>query len=213
MRLTPSLAVVLAAVIAFSASPRVHAADEPYEVVVWADAEYDATGALTALEFPQAKDYAPALLENLRARIAARPASPRLDGDVPATFETGVRVTMTITPDTGSVSVDEIIEMPRVLRMTKARFTEDMAAGASAWDGKVIGSCTVTVKGRCGAVEIMSDASDVPDEARRIAKRALADWRFEPQKVGGKPVEGKAVVPFVIERAGVARPTLRTRDY
>lgn len=195
------------------AATSVRAADAPYQVVVWADAKYDATGALSSLEFPQAKDYAPALLGNLRTRIAARPASPKLDGDVPATFETGVRVTLTVTPETGSVSVDEIVDMPRVLRMTTARFTEDMAAGASSWDGRVIGSCTVSVKGRCGAVEILADSGNVPDEARVIAKRALTQWRFEPQKLGGKPIEGKAVVPFVIERAGVARPTLRDREY
>lgn len=212
MRLAPLFAVGLLAA-SLAAATSVRAAEEPYEVVVWADARYDATGALTSLEFPQAKDYAPALLGNLRTRIAARPASPKLDGDVPATYETGVRVTLTVTPETGSVAVDEIVDMPRVLRMTTARFTEDMAGGASSWDGRVVGSCTVSVKGRCGAVEILSNAGDVPDEARRIAKRALAEWRFEPQKIGGKPVEGKVVVPFVIERAGVARPTLRDREY
>lgn len=194
------------------AASAARADDAPYEVVVWADAKYDAAGALSSLDFPQAADYAPALLGNLRTRIAARPASPKLDGDVPATFETGIRVTLTVTPATGSVSVDEIVDMPRVLRMTTARFTEDMAAGASSWDGRVVGSCTVSVKGRCGAVEILSDSSDVPDEARRIAKRALSEWRFEPQKLGGKPIEGKVVVPFVIERAGVSRPTLRNRE-
>lgn len=188
------------------------AADAPYEVVVWADAKYDAAGALTSLEFTQADDYAPALLGNLRTRIEARPATPRLDGDVPATFETGVRVTLTVTPETGSVAVDEIVDMPRVLRMVSARFTEDMSAGASSWDGKVVGSCTVTVKGRCGAIEILSAAGQVPEEARGVAKRALSQWRFEPQKLGGKPVEGKAVVSFVVERAGVSRPTLRNRQ-
>jgi len=194
------------------AAASVRAADAPYEVVVWADAKYDATGALSSLEFPQAKDYAPALLGNLRTRIEARPATPRLDGDVPATFETGVRVTLTVTPETGSVAVDEIVDMPRVLRMVNARFTEDMSAGASSWDGKVVGSCTVTVKGRCGAIEILSEAGQVPEEARGVAKRALSQWRFEPQKLGGKPVEGKAVVSFVVERAGVSRPTLRNRE-
>ena len=205
--LFPAL-VALSLVAAMSA----RAADAPYEVVVWADAKYDATGALSSLEFPQAKDYAPALVDNLRNRIAARPASPKLDGDVPATFETGVRVTLTVTPETGSVAVDEIVDMPRVLRMVNARFTEDMSAGASSWDGKVVGSCTVTVKGRCGAIEILSEAGQVPEEARGVAKRALSQWRFEPQKLGGKPVEGKAVVSFVVERAGVSRPTLRNRE-
>ena len=206
--LFPAL-VALSLVAAMSA----RAADAPYEVVVWADAKYDASGALSSLEFPQAADYAPALLGNLRNRIAARPASPKLDGDVPATFETGVRVTLTVTPETGSVAVDEIVDMPRVLRMVNARFTEDMSAGASSWDGKVVGSCTVTVKGRCGAIEILSEAGQVPEEARGVAKRALSQWRFEPQKLGGKPIVGKVVVPFVIERAGVARPTLRDREY
>jgi len=31
--------------------------------------------------------------------------------------------------------------------------------------------------------------------------------------VGGKAIETKVVLPFVIERAGVARPTLRNREY
>ena len=194
------------------AATSVRAADAPYEVVVWADAKYDAAGALTSLEFPQADEYSPALLGNLRNRIAARPATPKLDGDVPATYETGVRVALTITPATGTVAVDDISDTPLVLRMTKARFTEDMAAGAGAWEGAVMASCTVSVKGRCGAVEILADSGNVPDEARVIAKRALTQWRFEPQKLGGKPIEGKAVVPFVIERAGVSRPTLRNRE-
>ena len=213
MRLSLSLLAALSAAPFLGATATAQAADPPYEVVVWADARYDAAGALTALDFPQAKDYAPALLENLRTRIAARPASPKLDGDVPATFETGVRVTMTISPDTGSVSVDEIIEMPRVLRMTKARFNEDMASGASDWDGRVMASCTVSVKGRCGPVEILTGTSEAPEEARAMAKKAVAGWRFEPQKLGGKAVEGKVVLPFEIERGGVARPELRNRDY
>jgi len=186
-------------------------ADAPYEVVVWADAKYDAAGALTALEFPQAKDYAPALLDNLRTRIAARTIDPKLDGEVPASYETGVRVTLTVTPETGSVSVDDISDMPKVLRMTQIRFTEDMSGGATAWDGRVIASCTVSVKGRCGPVEVLSGSGEVPEEARRYAKASLAGWRFEPQKVGGKPIEGKVTVPFLIERTGVSRPKLRGR--
>lgn len=189
------------------------AADAPYEVVVWADAKYDAAGALTALEFPQAKQYAPALLDNLRTRIAARPMPPKLDGDVPATYETGVRVTLTVTPETGSVSVDEVSDMPLVLRMTKARFTEDMAAGSTAWGGVVVAKCTVTVKGRCGTVEIVTNGVQVPQEAREFAKSSLSGWRFKPQQIGGKPIEGTVVVPFRIERAGVSRPTLRNREY
>lgn len=211
MRFSPLFAAGLLAFSALAAPPRANAADAPYEVTVWADAKYDATGALKALEFPQAADYSPALLENLRKRIAARPMQPKLDGDVPATYETGVRVRLTVTPETGSVSVDEVEDMPLVLRMTKVRFTEDMAAGASAWDGVVVASCTVSVKGRCGAVEVLSGNGDVPEEARRFAKSSLAGWRFKPQTVGGKAIEGTVVVPFKIERAGVSRPTLRGR--
>jgi hypothetical protein len=213
MRLAPLFAAGLLAASALAAPLAVLAADVPYEVTVWADAKYDAAGALTSLEFPQAADYSPALLGNLRNRIAARPAAPKLDGDVPATWETGVRVTLTITPETGTVSVDDITEMPLVLRMTKARFTEDMSAGATDWDGRVMASCTVSVKGRCGPVEILTESGEAPEEARRMAKTALSGWRFQPQKVGGQPVAGKVVVPFLIERTGVSRPTLRNREY
>ena len=208
--LSPLFPAVAALSLAFVAP--LQAAEAPYEVTVWADARYDGTGALTALEFPQAKEYAPALLENLRTRIAARPAQPRLDGGAPASFETGVRVTLTVTPDTGSVSVDDIVEMPRVLRMTKARFAQDLS-GTANWNGRVQATCTVTVKGRCGSIEFPADNGGAPDEARRIAKDALAGWRFEPQKLGGKPVEGKATVSFEIEREGVTRPTIPGREY
>jgi hypothetical protein len=213
MRLPPLFATGLLIASGLAASPFARAAEAPYEVVIWADAKYDAAGALTALEFPQAKDYSEALLGNLRNRIAARPATPKLDGDVPATYETGVRVTLTITPETGTVAVDDISDMPLVLRMTQVRFTEDMSAGSTAWDGRVMASCTVSVKGRCGPVEILPESSGAPEEARRFAKTSLAGWRFQPQKVGGKPVEGRVVAPFVIERSGVSRPTLRGREY
>ena len=211
MRFPPTFAAGLLLTSALVAAPSARAADAPYEVIVWADARYDAAGALTSLEFPQAGDYSPALLGNLRDRIAARPAAPKLDGDVPATFETGVRVTLTITPETGSVAVDDISDMPLVLRMTQARFTENMSAGASAWEGRVLAGCTVSLKGRCGAVEILSGSGDAPEDARRFAKTSLGGWRFQPQKLGGRAIEGKVVVPFLIERTGVSRPTLRGR--
>ncbi len=210
MRLfSPLFPALVALSLAFAAPAQ--AAGEPYEVTVWADAQYDAAGALTTLEFPQAKDYAPALLENLRTRIAARPANPRLSDGAPATFQTGVRVTLTVTPETGSVSVDEMVDMPRVLRMTKARFAQDLSGSAN-WDGRVQATCTVTVKGRCSSIVFPADNGGAPDEARRIAKDALAGWRFEPQKLGGKPVEGQATVSFEIERDGVTRPTIPGRE-
>lgn len=211
MRVSSLIAVGLAAVFAIAA-PCAQAADSPYEVIVWAKARYDAAGTLTSLEFPHASDYSPALLGNLRSRIAARPIDPKLDGDVPATYETGVRVALTITPDTGTVAVDDISDIPLVLRMTKAQFTQDVSANP-AWDGRVLASCTVSVKGRCGAVDILSGTAQAPEEARRFAKASLAGWRFEPQKIAGKPIEGQVIVPFLIERAGVSRPTLRGRNY
>ncbi|PZO07498.1 MAG: hypothetical protein DCF27_10780 [Lysobacteraceae bacterium] len=212
MRLLPFIfpAVIT---LSLSAVAPAFAADAPYEVIVWADAKYDATGALAALEFPQAQEYAPALLENLRARIAARPASPKLAGDVPATWETGVRVALTVTPETGSVTVDDISDSPLVLRMTSVRFTEDMAGVAYTWEGRVMASCNVTVKGRCSAVHIVSGNADVPHDLREVAKRTVAEWRFKPQKLAGRAVEGKLVVPMAIERVGVSRPTLRGREY
>jgi hypothetical protein len=198
--------------LALAATAPARAADAPYEVVIWADAKYDATGALASLEFQQADDYAPALLANLRTRITARPTEPKLAGDTPATFETGVRVTLTVTPETGSVAVDEIVDMPRVVRMTQARFTED-STGVPTWDGRVVVRCKVSVKGRCGTIEVVTRAGEAPAEALRIAKTAMSGWRFEPQKIGGKAVEGEAVVAVVMERTGVSRPQLRDRQY
>jgi len=63
----------------------------------------------------------------------------------------------------------------------------------------VVVQCTVTVSGRCGPVEVVDQAPGMPESARRFAKDSLARWVFEPQRVGGKPIETVVRVPIRIE--------------
>jgi hypothetical protein len=183
---------------------------EPYELVVWADVTYAADGQITALEFPQQDEFPAAFLENLRARIAARPPQPREYEGQPGTFQTGVRVTVTVTPGPsgGSVSVDAIDEAPRVTRMTKFVLREqDLILTQEG--GVVRVRCTVSSKGRCQRVDF--EVADVPSETRDYAQRSMAGWRFEPQRFNGKPVAGSIVVPLEVEARDVVRPVIKTR--
>lgn len=185
-------------------------ATEPYELVVWADVTYAPDGQITALTFPQKDEFPAAFLDNIGARIAARPPQPREHEGEPVTFETGVRVTVTVKPGAsgGSVSVDAIEEVPRVTRMTKFVLREQDVILAQE-GGVVRVRCTVSSKGRCQRVDF--EVADVPTETRDYALRSMAGWRFEPQRANGKPVAGSIVVPLEVEALGVVRPVIKTR--
>lgn len=190
------------------------AADAPYPVEIWADASYDVAGRLVELDFPQKADYPAAFLENLRQRVAARPATPYLQAGQPATFETGVRIQLTVTPGAGggSVSVDGITLAPRVLRMTVAKLPGDISRSGD-WDGVVMARCEVTAKGRCSQVEVVEANGLAPATARDLARRSLEGWRFKPQRADGKAIVSPTVVAVRVEKEGVARPVLRDREY
>jgi hypothetical protein len=206
--LAPVLLAVLLAAVAMVAPAGAQEAAEPYELTIWADVTYAADGQITQLEFPQQDEYPAAFLENIRARIAARPPQPREDNGQPATFQTGVRVNVTVSPATGSVTVDAIDEAPRVTRMTRFVLREEDAILAEA-GGVVRVRCTVSTKGRCQRVDF--ELADVPASTREYALRSMGGWRFEPQRLNGKPVAGTIVVPLEVESMGIVRPTIQTR--
>lgn len=193
----------------FAGAASAQDASAPYERVVWADVTYAADGQITELDFPQKDDYPAAFLDNLRTRIAARPPQPREHEGRPATFRTGVRVTVTVTQGAGggSVSVDAIEEAPRVTRMTRFVFREQDAILAEA-GGVVRVRCVVSSKGRCQRVDF--EVADVPASTREYALRSMAGWRFEPQRLNGRPVAGSIVVPLEVRALGIVRPVLRS---
>lgn len=205
-------AIALSFVLAV-ASVAAQAADEPYEVVVWADAEYSAAGELVELEFVGAKEYPEAFLANVRNRIVAREyTAPVVDGQ-PATFETGVRVTLTVTPGAGGgqVKIDEIADSARVLRMSAAKRPANV--NSMDWNGTVVARCTVTVKGRCNLAEVMERSGLDAAAAGTFAKGSLEGWRFKPQRVNGNPIESDVVVPITLEAEGSVRPQIRGYQY
>lgn len=208
MRLWTTL--LLVAILAWPAGAQ--DANAPYQLTVWADATFDAEGGITRLEFPQQDQYPGAFLENVAARIAARPPQPRQYEGQPASFQTGVRVTVTITPagGGGSVSVDGIEEVPRVTRMAKFVLREKDPFVPSDAGGVLRVRCAVSIKGRCQRVDFEAAGADVPASTREQLLRAMAGWRFEPQRFNGKPVAGSIVVPVEVEVLDVVKPVLKT---
>lgn len=205
--------LVLAACLAvFALAATAQEGAAPYQLAVWADVSYDAEGRITRLVFPQQDDYPAAFLENLAARIAARPPQPREHEGRPATFQTGVRVTVTVSPGEGggSVSVDAIEEGPRVTRMAKFVLRERDPFLPSDAGGVLRVRCAVSAKGRCQRVDFEAAGADVPASTREQVLRSMAGWRFEPQRLDGRAVAGSIVVPVEVEVMGVERPVLKT---
>jgi len=202
--------LVIAAVVVVPAVAQ--EAGAPYQLRVWADVSYEGDGRITRLEFPQQDEYPAAFLENLAARIAARPPQAREHEGRPVTFQTGVRVTVTVTPGDGggSVSVDSIEEAPRVLRMAKFVMREQDPFLPSDASGVLRVRCVVSPKGRCQRVDFEAAGADVSASTRDQVLRSMAGWRFEPQRLDGKPVAGSIVVPVQVEVLGVVRPVLKT---
>ena len=87
---------------------------------------------------------------------------------------TSAAETVTVTPATGSVSVDSIEEAPLVTRMTKVVFREeDAIMGEHA--GQVRVRCFVSTKGRCQRVDFEAAEADFR-EALRLGRSPEAAY-------------------------------------
>lgn len=196
---------IVLAVLGFVLAMPVLAQDAPYNVDVWAQVSYDAEGRATTVEFPERGEYPAPFIAHLENVLRERAIEPRLLDGQPAVFDTGVYMELKITPGEtgGSVSIEQVVEMPRVVRMSTPRMPGELAA--SGWEGVVLAQCTVNPKGRCGDVRVETTVGVTPNAARQFAKQSLAGWLFEPQKLNGQAIEGEVTIPFKIN----AGPNLR----
>lgn len=171
--------------------------EKPYDVTVWADVVYDATGNPVQITFPDKAKYPEKFIQHLQMKLAVRRIEPRRDNGVPATFETGVTIGLTVSPSaTGAeVKINEIREAPRTVSMTMAKFPADLLR--SGWTGVIRTKCTVGLEGRCVKTEVLN-AAGMPKSAIKFGLVSMNGWRFIPQKVNGKVVEYEFIVPYTL---------------
>jgi len=172
----------------------------PYGVELQGKATYDASGQHSPRALGEAESYPAAFLAHVQAQLRQKPIDPRLADGVPATFDTAVRVRITITPKPGGADarIDGIGHGPGIVRRGNVLYPRDLSA-VDGWKGSVVAHCVVDIAGRCGPVDIVNEAPGMPDSARKFAKDSLARWQFEPQRVGGKPITSEFTTTFNLE--------------
>lgn len=180
----------------------------PYTVDLWATLLFDESGQARSVSIRDASDYPPALLEAVQSRLAQARIPPvqALDGSGrAATFQSGVRVRLAITPgsghsaegDTGQVRIAGVRVEPMPSQRYAASYPQDIARSAG-WQGRVTARCPLGTDGRCGPVQIEA-LPGMPESVRRWARASLEAWTFEPQRIDGQPVPGEVQVSFALE--------------
>jgi hypothetical protein len=189
---------LLAAALAVSWAPKAWAVEEasasagggPYRVDVWADALFGSDGKIERLEVPEAAQYPPAFVERLKKQFATARIPPvKADDGSPASFQTGVGLYILITPgaEGGTVRVESVKVSPRPIKRYFAS-RPDTVPSDSVAEAQV--RCVVGVEGQCTEVELLSAVPN-SESFRRWGIASIQGWRFEPQRVNGRPVSGE----------------------
>ncbi len=171
---------------------------KPYKITVWADVLYDTTGHPVQIDFPAKDKYPAKFIQNLQLKLAMSKVEPPIENNLPATFETGVRIELTITPSEsgGNVKIDGMYEQPRIIKKAMDKYPSDLLRAN--WSGDVRVKCLVGLEGKCTVVEIV-DSPNLPQSARKFAIGSMNAWRFKLQKINGKPIPYELIVPFSLK--------------
>jgi TonB family protein len=171
------------------------APSKPYQVTVWAEVIYDTTGSPTQVNFPDKKYYPAKFIQNLQIKLATRNIKPRMENDLPATFETDVLINLTVIPSGSGAEVifDDISEQPRPIKRAMDKYPGDLASGGWSGDAKI--KCTISPQGKCTKPEII-DSPSLPESARKFALGSIKAWRFRPQKINSKPISSTVTIPI-----------------
>ena len=179
------VAVMLGAV----AVAPVHAADS-YVVEAAFDATFGKDGKVTELRPHNEAEHPAALWNNLKSRLGSMKLPPvKADDGEPATFRTGLYVTLEVSSGEGSAGQVRIKGLDaRPLALSKDYWgLPTMVANNGEWTGSVEAECLVGVDGRCGDVKVKAVAS-MPQVVIKWATASLALWRFQPPEINGKPI-------------------------
>jgi len=168
---------------------------KPYKITVWADVLYDTSGHATRINFPAKDKYPIKFIQNLQYKLEMTKIEPPVENDLPATFETGVRIDITVTPSPSgaSVKIDAMREEPLIVKKAMDKYPPELIA--INWTGTVKIKCLVGLNGKCNSLEIL-DSENLPDPVRRFALGSMKAWRFKLQRVNGKPLPYELIVPF-----------------
>ncbi|WP_158218748.1 energy transducer TonB [Roseateles aquatilis] len=158
---------------------------------VWFDVLFDENG--------QAKEVTPideasqpaAFWAQMSARLKQAKIPPHQENGQNATFRSGVRLGLKVDKEKGTVGITSMEVLPIQTRQYYASYPKD--ANRAGWEGELKMICRVGTDGTCVQMSVEMPAG-MPESLRRYGRASMEGWRFRPQEVNGKPVEGEYVV-------------------
>ncbi len=196
--------------------PAAHAAaasdpTKPYQVTVQARVLFGTDGRAQDVAVIDADRQPAAFVNAVKERLAKARIAPPTDQGAPATLGTGVAMGFEVTPapagGQGQVRVTGMNLQPLLVKMEVLAMPRD-AFAADETERRVTLQCTVDLQGRCAQVGVKG-APGMPEAVRRWAKATTDAWRFEPQTLNGKPIEGSHEVTLVV----MIEPDLKPEDF
>lgn len=172
---------------------------EPYVVNVWADVLFGQDGRAVKVEVPDDEGQPAAFIERLKKQLQGAKVQPRTTADgQPATWQTGMQVSVQITPSEQGAQAKllGISPGPRPLKVYAAPWPKD---GPDNEESEVRVRCTVDVQGVCNGTVILA-TTGTSEGLRRWAVASMEGWRFEPQRLNGQPVEAEVQKRLVLHK-------------
>ena len=134
----------------------------------------------------------PAFWQQMIARLQKAKIPARQEDGKAATFRTGVELYLTVDKAKSTVAISAMRIVPIPTKIAYASYPKD-AASKAGWEGEIKMICRVGTDGTCVQTNVEMPAG-MPESLRRYGRASMEQWRFKPQEVNGKPVEGEYVV-------------------
>jgi len=132
-----------------------------------------------------------------------RPGPPPTPGAAPVTIDAGLLRPAAVGPGNTDGFGSAVVEAARLDRIPQARVQSSPAypaiARTAGLAGEVVVEFVVTTDGRVTRARVLRSSDPIFEEP---TLRAVAKWRFEPGRVGGRPVAFRMIAPVVFRLDG-----------
>lgn len=183
--------LALAGALQFGVAP-IAAAQEVHEGLnVWFDVLFDENGQVKEITPIDEATQTPGFWKQMGERLKKAKIAPHQENGQNVSFRTGVRLYLNVDKEKSTVGIRSMEMLPIPTKLYYASYPKD--AGRAGWEGELKMTCRVSTEGVCGQSSVDMPAG-MPESLRRYGRASMEQWRFKPQEVNGKPVEGEYVV-------------------
>lgn len=193
-RRRPLALLALAGALQLGAAGGAKAHQVKEDMNVWFDVLFDENGQAKEVAPIDEASQSPGFWKQMTARLQKARIPPHQVDGRPATFRTGVRLYLAVDKEKSTVGIRSMAMMPVPIKLYYAAYPDDAAALAG-WEGEIRMVCRVGVDGTCVESNVEMPAG-MPQSLKRYGRTSMAQWRFKPQEVDGKPVEGEYIAPL-----------------